>query len=139
MARISSFPLDHKTYKQILDILDLVLGKMKKEEVRAFLFSLLGRNERIMVSKRFAAVLLLSRGMNITEICRKLRLTRQTVLRLKKIKEIKSQGFLLGVKKVNQDRMMKEINTVLLGLAKGTAEVFLTHRIKPPNDYPRVK
>lgn len=60
MARISSYPLDNKTYRQTLDTLDLVLGKMKKEEVRSFLFSLFGKNERIMVSKRFAAILLLS-------------------------------------------------------------------------------
>ena len=136
MARISKIPLDKKTYRQVLDTLDLVLGKMKKKEVRYFLFSLLGKTERIMLSKRFAAVLLLSYGMNISEISRRLKLTRQTIIRLDKTQEIKNHGFSLAVKKVNQDRMAKEINAILLGIAKGAAEVFLTHRIKPPNDYP---
>src|SRR5215213_9878886 len=100
MARLSRIPLDDKTYRQILDTLDLVLGKMKKEEVRAFLFSLFGKNERIMVSKRFAAVLLLHQGMRMSEIANKLKLTKQTVSKLNMTREIKSEGFKLAVKKV---------------------------------------
>jgi len=137
MARISKHRLDHKTYIQVLDTVDLVLAKMKKDEVRAFLFSLLGRNERIMVSKRFAAVLLLGRGMSASEIGRRFKLTRQTILRLRAIKNLKSIGFNVGVKKVNEDRMAKEINAILLGLAKGTADTFLNWRIKPPSSYPK--
>ena len=137
MARVSKIPLDYKTYKQVLDTLDLVLGKMKKDEVRAFLFSLLGKNERIMLSKRFMAVLFLNQGMSISEISRRLKLTRQTAIRLSKTKELKSQGFLLALDKVKQDKMAKEINAILMGLAKETAGIFLNWRIKPPNDYPR--
>lgn len=137
MARISKYPLDNKTYKQVLDTLDLVLGRMKKDEVRAFLFSLLGRNERIMLSKRFTAILLLSHGMNASEVSRKLNLTRQTVIRLNKTRGLKSRGFLLAVRKINQDRIAKEINVILLGIAKETAGVFFNWRIKPPNDYPK--
>lgn len=137
MARISKRRLDRKTYFQILDTLDLVLGKMKKNEVRAFLFSLLGKNERIMLSKRFAAILLLERGLSLMDVSSRLRLTKQTIIRLKKTQKIKGQGFTLAVKKVNQDRMAKEINSILLGLAKETAGVFMNWRIKPPNDYPK--
>lgn len=137
MARVSKIPLDYKTYRQVLDTLDLVLGKMKKEEVHRFLFFLLGKNERIMLSKRFVAVLLLNQGMSISEISRRLRLARQTVIRLNKTRQLKSQGFLLAVKKVKRDRMIKEINTILFGLAKETAGIFFNWRIKPPNDYPR--
>lgn len=136
MARLSNTPLDEKTYRQILDTLDLVLGKMKKEEVRSLLFSLFGKSERIMVSKRFAAVLLLNRGMTIAEISRRLKLTRQTIVRLNMIKELKGQGFLLALKRVNQSKMTKEINQILVGLAKGSAEVFLKHKVKLPNDFP---
>lgn len=137
MARISKYPLERKTYRQVLDTLDLVLGKMKKNEVRSFLFSLLGKNERIMVSKRFAAILLLERGLSLSEISGRLKLTKQTIVRLKTVRNIKGQGFNLAVKKVNQDRMAKEINAILLGLAKETAGLFLNWRVRPPNDYPR--
>lgn len=137
MARISKYPLEKDTYKQVLDVLDLVLGKMKKEEVRSFLFSLLGKNERIMLSKRFAAVLLLSQGVSISEISRKLNLTKQTVIRLSLTKQVKTQGFDLAIKKVNRDKMAREINSILLGLVKESADLFLNWRIKPPNDYPR--
>jgi len=137
MARISRFPLDKKTYRQVLDTLDLVLGKMKKDEIRKFLFSLLGRNERIMVSKRFAAILLLDRGVSLSEASRRLKLTKQTIIRLKAIRKIKSQGYILAVKRVNQDRRVREINAILLGLVKKSADLFFNWRIKPPNDYPR--
>ena len=137
MARVSKIPLDYKIYERVLDTLDLVLGKMKKEEVRTFLFSLLGKNERIMLAKRFMAVLLLNQGVSISEISRSLKLTRQTVIRLNKTKELKSQGFLLAVNKVKKDKMAKEINAVLIGITKETAGIFLNWRIKTPNDYPK--
>ena len=70
-----------------------------------------------MVSKRFAAVLLLKRGLKVSEISYKLKLTKQTIYRLNKIKEIKSQGFQLALKKVNQDKMNKEIKKILIGIA----------------------
>ncbi|OGH17224.1 MAG: hypothetical protein A3C30_01275 [Candidatus Levybacteria bacterium RIFCSPHIGHO2_02_FULL_40_18] len=137
MARVSKHRLDKKTYIQVLDTLDLVLGKMKKDEVRAFLFSLLGKNERIMVSKRFAAIVLLERGLGLTEVSKILKLTKQTLVRLKRTQKIKNQGFNLAIAKVKKDRMAKEISSILLGLAKETADIFLNWRIKPPNDYPR--
>ena len=34
MARISKIPLDNQTYKQVLDTLDLVLGKMKRANTK---------------------------------------------------------------------------------------------------------
>ncbi|MBI4091980.1 MAG: hypothetical protein HY427_02140 [Candidatus Levybacteria bacterium] len=137
MARISKHRLDKKTYMQVLDTLDLVLGKMRKNEVREFLFSLLGKNERIMLSKRFAAILLLERELSLGEVSRRLKLTKQTLIRLKRTQKIKNQGFSLAVRKVNQDKMAREINSILLGLAKETAGIFFNWRIKPPNDYPK--
>ena len=117
MARVSKIRLDYKTYTQILDTLDMVLGKMKKEEVRAFLFSLFGGNERTMVSKRFAAILLLNRGMKVTDIALTLKLTRQTIYRLARTQELKSKGFQHALKKVNQDKMNKSIKKILIGFA----------------------
>ena len=132
MARISKIPLDHKTYRQILDTLDLILGKSKKDEVRQLLFSLLGKNERIMICKRFTAILLLNQGYTIADICRRLNLTRQTVSRLKSTRNLKSLGFDIAIKKVNKERLSKEINTILLSIAKEAAITVFTHRIRPP-------
>jgi hypothetical protein len=110
---------------------------MKKDEVRSFMFSLLGKNERIMVSKRFAAILLLRKGVAVSEVSRRLKLTQQTINRLQLTNELKGAGFNLAIKKVNQDKIAKEINILLKGLAKGSAEILLTHRVKLSNDYPR--
>ncbi len=100
MARISKIPLDGKTYRQILDTLDLVLGKSKKEEVRSLLFSLLGKNERIMVAKRFTAILLLKRGLRIVDIAQILKMTESTIRKLNMVMQIKNQGFDLAFKKI---------------------------------------
>lgn len=137
MARLSNTPLDKKTYRQILDTLDLVLGKLKREEVRQFLFSLLGKSERIMVAKRFTAILLLKQGLRMTDIARALKLTIGTVRRLNMTMQIKNEGFDLAFRKVSQEKMKEEIKQILLGLGKETAGVFMNWRIKPPNDYPR--
>ena len=137
MARVSRVRLDKITYTQVLNTLDLVLGKLKKDEVRTFLFSLMSGTERLMIAKRFAAITLLQRGFDDRTIAERLKITRATINKLKLIMKVKDQGFALSLKKLNQDKMAKEINQILLGLAKGTAEVFLTHRIKPPDDYPK--
>ena len=137
MARISKIPLDGKTYRQILDTLDLVLGKSKKEEVRSLLFSLLGKNERIMVAKRFTAILLLKRGLRIVDIAQILKMTESTIRKLNMVMQIKNQGFDLAFKKINEEKMAIEVKEILLELAKGSAEMFLKYRVKPPNDYPR--
>ena len=139
MARLSNTPLDNKTYRQILDTLDLVLGKLKKEEVRHFLFSLLGKNERIMVAKRFTAILLLKQGLRMTDISKALKLTIGTVRRLNMTMQIKNEGFDLAFKKISREKMKQEVRDILLGLGKGAAEVFLNWRVKPPNDYPYKK
>jgi hypothetical protein len=55
------------------------------------------------------------------------------------VMQIKNQGFDLAFKKISQEKMKQEVKEILVGLAKETAEVFLTHRIKPPNDYPKRK
>lgn len=137
MARLSNVPLEKKTYRQILDTLDLVLGKLKREEVRQFLFSLLGKNERIMVAKRFTAILLLKQGLKITDIAKALKLTIGTVRRLHMTMQIKSEGFELAFKKMSQENMKEEAKQILLGLGKEAADVFMNWRIEPPNDYPK--
>jgi len=139
MARVSKIRLDKITYTRVLDTFDLVLGKLNKNEIRTFLYSLMSGTERLMVAKRFAAITLIQRGLSDKDIADRLKMTRATINKLKLIMRVKDQGFALSLKKLRRDKMAREINEMLLGLAKGTAEVFLTHRIKPPNDYPKVK
>lgn len=137
MARISKKQLDSKSYREVLGTLDLVLGKLRKEEVRFFLFSLLGKNERIMVAKRFTAILLLKQGMRISKVASLLNMTKNTVSKLNMVMQIKNQGFDLAFKKMNQEKMKQEIKQIMVGLGKEAADVFMNWRIKPPNDYPR--
>ncbi len=64
------------------------------------------------------AILLLQRGVSVSEIAKRLKLTRQTIYRLDEIKELKSHGFLLALKKVNQDELNRGIKKILLDVAK---------------------
>lgn len=136
MARISSIPLDDKTYRRILDSLDGALAKLKKEEVRFFLFSLLGKNERIMVAKRFCAVLLLKQGYKMSDIERVLKITRPTLIKLSLVMQVKNQGFDIVYKKIGNQQMKEEVREILNSLVKGSAEMLLKYKIKPPLDLP---
>ena len=137
MTHVSKRRLNKKTYEHVLDTLDLVLGKLKKDEVRSFLFSLMSGTERLMVAKRFAAITLLQQGRDDKSIAETLKMTRSTVNKLEMIMKIKDKGFLLAFKKIYKEKMAKEINELFLGLGKGAAGVFYNWRVKPPNDYPR--
>ena len=137
MARVSRTRLDKITYTQVLDTFDLVLGKLKKDEVRNFLYSLMSGTERLMIAKRFAAITLLQRGLDDRSISERLKITRSTINKLKIIMRAKDRGFALSLHKLNQANTREEINEILLGLAKGSADLFLNWRVKPPNDYPK--
>lgn len=137
MPQISRIPLDRKTQHQILDTLDLILGRLKKEETRVFLFSLLSKTERIMVAKRFTAILLLKQGLRIAEIARILNMTESTVRKFTMLMQVKNQGFDLAYKKISREKMKQEVKEILIGLGKEAADVFMNWRIKPPNDYPK--
>jgi len=139
MTHLSKRRLDKETYTQVLDSLDIVLGKLKKDEVRAFLFSLMSGTERLMVAKRFAAIALIDQGVSTSTISDRLNMTRATVSKLAMIMKIKDKGFAVAFGKVKQDQAIMDMKDVLLGVGKLTAEILLTHRIKAPSDYPRSK
>jgi uncharacterized protein YerC len=133
MARVSKSKLDKITYTQVLDTLDFVLGKLKKDEIRTFLYSLMSGPERLMIAKRFAAITLIQQGMPTSEISRKLKITRSTINKLKIIIRAKDKGFSLSLKKLNQEKMAKEIKNILIGIAN---EMGSSSRIKRINKYP---
>lgn len=137
MARVSKQPLSPTEYRQLLDTLDIALEGLKKDEVRAFLFSLLGKDERVMVAKRFAAIILLKDGYRAKDIASSLKMTEATIRKLYMVLMIKGEGFNLGVKKVNQAKLKQEVKQALTGLAKETAKGVLMWRIKAPNDFPK--
>lgn len=120
-----------------MDTLDVVLGKLRREEIRTFLFSLMSGTERLMVAKRFVAVALLYQGLDDKTIAETLNMTRSTVNKLALIAQVKNQGFNLAVKKLRGEKKKQEVKKILLGIAKESADLFLNWRIKPPNDYPR--
>lgn len=118
MTHLSKRQLDNKTKQQILETLDMVLGKLKKDEIRHFLFSLMPQTERIMVAKRFAAIILIQQGLDDATIAETLKMTRSTVNKLEMIMKIKDRGFALALKKIEEDKIAKEARGVLVGLAK---------------------
>ena len=117
MPHISKKKLDKRTYTQVLDALDLLLGKLKKDEVRTFLYSLMSGTERLMVAKRFAAIILIQQGVEDKEISERLKITRATISKLKLIMKVKDQGFELAYKKFKQEKLMKDIKTMIIGIA----------------------
>ena len=130
MPHLSKRQLDDKTKHQILETLDLVLGKLKKDEMRMFLFSLLSRTEKLMVAKRLAVIILLQQGVEDSAIAETLKITRSTVNKLEMVMKIKDEGFALALKKIEEDKLAKEFKNILVRLAKYSVRAAGGH-VKP--------
>lgn len=117
MPHISRQELDFKTKKQIIDTFEMVLGKMKKDEVSQFLYSILSETERIMLAKRLAIAILISSGLDQTKITRALGVTAETVHRVELTMLKRPRGFEVANKKIKTDALIQEMKKSLLKLA----------------------
>lgn len=117
MTHLSKRELDYKVEKQIYDMLEFVLGAMNKNEIKRFLSSLLSDTEKTMLSKRLAAAIMLKEGISYEDISDTLKITPTTVYRTHLLVQIKPEGFNIAAKKIEVDKMLKEIKNGLLKFA----------------------
>lgn len=104
-----------------------VLGKLtKKEEIEIFLSDFLSPTEYMMLAKRLAIVLLLSRGYNYEEIGNLLKVSSETVGRISLSAKRHSQGLKLAIDKIFGEEKKKEF---IMGLEKLLAKMLSTHPV----------
>jgi uncharacterized protein YerC len=130
MPHVSRNELDKKLERELYGYLEIALGKLSPLETREFLFSLLSRTEKLMLAKRLAIVMMLKEDIQVQDISRALHVTRETVLRTQMKSEIKGNGYEIALKKLKNDKTMREFKDFLLKLA-GYSVRAAGGRVKP--------
>lgn len=119
MPHVSKIPLTYKAEKQLIETLNIVLTKISKsDDMQMFLLSLLTPTERIMLAKRLAIIVLIKEGLSESQIASSLHVTRITVSRMQLFLEARGQGYEIALKKLDEEKMLKEFKKLLLSLTK---------------------
>jgi len=122
MPHISRRKLKKSTEKDLIDSLQIVLTKIStKDTMDVFLTALLSHTEKLMLAKRLAIVVLLKEGFSDSEISDLLYVTRETVARIRMQKELRGEGFLIALKKLEEETQWKQFKKVLFSLARYSA------------------
>ncbi len=130
MPHVSKVKLDKKLENELLKMLEVVLGRLSKNEMNSFLVSLLSSTERLMLAKRLAVIILLKQGLSENSISLKLGVTRETVARLHLVAELRGQGYDLALEKLKDEKVMKEFKNFLIKLAQYSVRA-AGGRVKP--------
>lgn len=119
MPHVSKHPLSPKAEKELVRTLEIVLTKVTKEiDMNGFLLALLSPTERVMIAKRLAMIVLLKGNTPDASIAEILHVTRGTVAKMRLFFEARGQGFDVVFKVLENEKLMVEIRSTLIGLAK---------------------
>lgn len=118
MPHVSFRKLPEKTERELIENLKAVFRKINKDEEMSSLFhSLLSSTEQLMLSKRLAIIVLLEEGIPESKIADALNVTRITVEKMRLFVETKGGGFKIALKKLEEEKRLKEFKSTLLELA----------------------
>lgn len=83
MTRISKQKLDPKQLQSLFEQMDAILISLSPKNASAFLGELLGHEERIMLAKRFAAIVMCTEGQSAYRIAKTLNVSFSTAERIR--------------------------------------------------------
>lgn len=125
MPKVSRRVMNKQIEEKVLTLFSEVLGKLtRKEEIETFLSDFLSPTEYMMLAKRLAIVLLLSRGYNYEEIGNLLKVSSETVGRISLSAKRHGQGLKLAIDKILGEEKKKEF---IMGLEKLLAKMIIAH------------
>lgn len=116
MVRINQNELPKENLNALLQQFDALLAKLDKTATEIFLDEILGREERIMLAKRLATIILLSEGYSEYRVSRILRLSPTTT---GKVASAMARGSYTGTltilkkNKKNYLSLLKSIDAIL--------------------------
>ena len=97
MTNISKKQLPKKELDRLFAQLNTVIGRLKGDSVNDFLQDLLGPEERIMIAKRFAIIVLLAENYSTYRIAQKMKVSTSTVENLRQKQENGEYDHLLTI------------------------------------------
>ncbi|MBI2036373.1 hypothetical protein HYT17_01980 [Candidatus Microgenomates bacterium] len=122
MGRISRRKIDPEVEERIFEIFwDYLAHLGKQEEINEFLISLLSYTEQVMLAKRLAIAVLLSRGVTYEYISETIKVSPSTVGTVHKQILIGAPGYLKAIKHIKsqeqQEKLWNKLEEVLLKLS----------------------
>lgn len=114
MSHLSKRVLDKKVQRQLdQSLIYLVKSLQNYDEVESFLSATFSETEKKMIAKRVAAVFLLAHKFDQTEICNLLKITPETVQRLKLRMQINKSDFELISKKLERLKNVEDLKSFI--------------------------
>ena len=118
MPHVSKIKLNKQAEEKLINSLETVFTKIsKKDEMSAFLLSLMTHTEKLMLAKRLAVIILLKEGLSQTDIANSLHLTRDTVFKLSLLFETKQEGYDIALRILKEEKMLSDFKDILMKLA----------------------
>jgi hypothetical protein len=125
MSQVSKRVLNPEIQRQIHKSLIFVVKNLKKDEdINNLLLTVFSENERTMISKRIATAFLIHNHVNPSEICEVLKITPETVNRLKLKIKADSKSFdnlFVSMDKLKSNDNIKKILSPILKSAISAA------------------
>lgn len=113
MSHLSKRKIDPKIEKYVLDSLNEVVHTLHNyQDSEMFLSSLFSETERLMFAKRIVAAFLVKKGVGANEIADLLKLTEETVGRIKLWTQTRPEGFDLILKRLDSRNKKEAAKTV---------------------------
>lgn len=121
MPQISKRPIKEDLLNRMLEIMEKSLVKLKdQKEMTVFLEDFLTPTEKIMLAKRLAMALLLSRGWDHQAICQYLKVSTSTVTTIKNKLKSETSGYHRVINQIESD---KEWEQMWLDLGQAFEEI----------------
>jgi Trp operon repressor len=119
MPQVSRNKLPKKTEETLVKNLNIVFSQIiETDAMLLFLNSLLTETEKLMLAKRLAMVFLLSENVPDTYIASTLHVTRMTVAKMRYYNEAHGEGFIIALKKLEEQKRLRQFKKVLLSLVR---------------------
>lgn len=121
MPQVSRRPIKTKLAERMAELLEKSFAKLSRQkDVNVFLQDFLTPTEKIMLAKRVAIALLLSRGWDHDAICRYLKVSTSTVTTIKNKLKTGSSGYKKVIEQIETD---SEWEQIWLDLQQGLEEI----------------
>lgn len=110
MAQVSKYPISQSVYEQIFNLLLKIFSdSCTKTEANNLLEDLLTPTERIMLAKRLAIALLLSKKYQYQDISKILRVSKGTIAMINLSLKFTGKGYKYFIDKVLREEKLQEI------------------------------
>lgn len=128
MTQISKKFVSKDIFYELFDNFDYLIVSLKsKEEVFNCFKDLLTKHEKIILAKRIAILLLLTKGLTFLEIRQAIRVSTNTVSRYKKLLDDNSESYKIIIKKMEEFESTRKFYEKLHQIF-GFVELMLTAR-----------